>query len=347
MLQKQKIPASFSIIRRGGTTILVRAGYKETILNIVFDTKPVHERYADTPNIKSGRGSYVSVPVTGYSGERLIIRDYRHGGLFGKLLGGIFCNKSRPFNEFSLHEYASQKGVLSAEVIAVTKRRVWGLFYKANFITKEISGAVDIAQFLKESSLLYIQESKKSIISALARSIRNMHDAGIYHADLHIKNILLKSDSRDEFTVYIIDLDKSVIFPTFPINERIKNLLRLDRSLEKIRWLTDKDAKKNRNNSFLKLHLKGGRDSMKQGFSDKKYQCDALISQDVAGEEIKAVSLGQKIKLISKTDRVRFLKMYLRYNNTLDRDWKACIRQYQSHHSLHKLWWQILGLSGK
>lgn len=319
MLQKRKIPASFSIVRRGSTTLWVKEGYKDIIQNAIFDTKPPHKRYADAPDMKFGRGSYLSIPVTGTgnSMERLIIRDYRHGGLFGKLFGGVFYNKARPLNELFINEYASQKGVLSAEVIAVIKKRLWGLFYKANFITKEISGAVDIAQFLKESPLMYIQKSKKTIISALARSIRNMHDAGIYHADLHIKNILLEKKLNGEFTIYIIDLDKSVICPALNMNQRIKNLLRLGRSLEKMRWLADKDAKKNRNNSFS------------------------------TEGEMKQVSVDQKINSISKTDRIRFLKFYLLYNNALDRDWKVYVRQYQSHHSLHKLWWRVLGLSGK
>src|SRR5574337_1208829 len=91
-------------------------------------------------------------------------------------------------------------------------------------------------QLLKESPSRFIQKSKKSVIYALVRLIRNMHDAGIYHADLHLKNILLKGDSNGEFNAYIIDLDKSVVLNELNIDQRIKNLLRLDRSIEKLRW---------------------------------------------------------------------------------------------------------------
>ncbi|MBI2472414.1 MAG: hypothetical protein HYV59_14430 [Planctomycetes bacterium] len=179
-------------------------------------------------------------------------------------------------------------------------------------MSKEIPGALDIIQFLKESSFNYIQKSKKPVISALVKLIRNMHDAGIYHADLHLKNILLKGGSNEEFTAYIIDLDKSVVLNKLDIHQRMKNLLRLDRSLEKLRW-----------------------------FSCKKYQSNMPVSHgDKAGE-----FLNQKIALISKTDRIRFLKAYILFGNAIDRDWKKYIRQCQTLHSLHRFWWRVLDLS--
>ena len=82
--------------------------------------------------------------------ERFVIRDYRHGGLLGKLLAEFFSMENRPLNEYT-SEIASQRGVPSAEVIAIAKRRLWGIFYKAKFISKEITGAVDIIEFLKKS----------------------------------------------------------------------------------------------------------------------------------------------------------------------------------------------------
>jgi len=174
----------------------------------------------------------LSVPIAENSMERFVIKDYRHGGLLGKLFGGVFFNGNRPLNEICISEVASQRGVPSAEVIAIAKRRLWGLFYKAKFISKEIDDAVDIIEFLKKFSAEFIQTYKKPVIFALVKLIRNMHDAGIYHADLHLKNILLKKGLNGEFTAYIIDLDKSVVLNKLDIQQRIKNLLRLDRSLE-------------------------------------------------------------------------------------------------------------------
>ncbi len=311
MTQKLKIPASFSMVKMKGTTVLVKEGYKEGILRIVLD-KEFLRKSGNNTQVKFGRGSYLSVPITENSSERFVIRDYRHGGLLGKLFGGVFFKENRPLNEIYISEIASQRSVPSAEVIAIAKRRLWGIFYKAKFISKEIDGAVDMVEFLKKSSPEFIQTYKKPAIFALAKLIRNMHDAGICHADLHLKNILLKKDSNGGFTAYIIDLDKSVVLNKLNIQQRIRNLLRLDRSLEKLRWLSGKDCKSN----------------VPVSLGDKP------------GE-----SLNQKIAIISKTDRMRLFKAYMVFDSAIDKNWKMYIRQYPSHHSLHKFWWRVSGFS--
>lgn len=234
-----KIPPAFSIVKKGTTTLFVKDVYKEMILRIVFDTESLQNRNNDTTNVKTGRSDYLSIPAAANSKERFIIRNYKHGGLLGKFFGGVFYNENRPLHELSINEVASQKGVPSAEVVAITKRRLLGLFYTADFISKEIPCAVDVLQFLKESPSEVIQESKKAIINAVVMLIRIMHDAGIYHADLHLKNILLKRDSNSEYHAYIIDLDKSAALKKLTIDQRIKNLLRLDRSIVKLRWLSN------------------------------------------------------------------------------------------------------------
>jgi hypothetical protein len=286
------------------------------------------------------------VPVAENSTERFVVRDYKHGGLLGKLFGGVFLNGNRPLNEMFTGEIASQRSVPSAEVIAIAKRRLWGIFYKAKFISKEIDGAVDMVEFLKKSSPECIQTYKKPVIFALVKLIRNMHDAGIYHADLHLKNILLKKDSTGKFTAYIIDLDKSVVLNKLDIHQRIKNLLRLDRSLEKLRWLSGKthSYQKNRkddgSNHALPLSRgEGTKGRMKQGFPDMDYQSNVPASH--VNES--GAFFRQKIASISRTDRLRFFKAYMLFGTAIDRDWKRYIRQYQTYYSLHKFWWRVLG----
>ena len=307
MSQKLTIPASFSMVKNGDTTLFVKEGYREMVLNLPSGLESLHQTHKDDTQVKFGRGSCLTVPVTQNSTERLVIRNYRHGGLFGRLFGGVFSNINRPMNEICINEIALQKGVPSAEVIAVTRRRLWGLFYRASLVSKEITGAVDVVQFLKESPLRVIQKSKKPVISALAKLIRNMHDAGIYHADLHLKNILLKKDSTGGFAAYVIDLDKSVVSDKLDIHLRIKNLSRLDRYLEKLRWLSGKAT---------------------------------------SHEDDREESWSQKIATISRTDRIRFFKEYMLQDTAIDKNWKHCLRRYHTHHTLHKCWWRLFGLSG-
>ena len=331
MLYKRKIPPTFSMVKEGSTTLFIKEGYKETILRIVSDNERNKSNVAsfaqnrDSIGVKFGRGSYLSIPVASNGKERFVIRDYKHGGLLGKLFGGLFLNGNRPLNEIFINEIAFQRNVPTAEVIAVTKRKLWGLFYKASFISKEVTDAVDIIQFFQESSLEFIQKSKRFVISTLVKLIRNMHDAGIYHADLHLKNILLKENTKGEFNAYIIDLDKSVFLDKLTINQRIKNLLRLDRSVEKLRWFSYKPDTCQENTGCNKNH------PFNITFTD--------MNNSMRHEN--AASIRQKIRAITRTDRVRFFKSYMLYNNTLDKNWRIYIRRYNSYHFMHKFWWCI------
>ncbi|HHT9146519.1 MAG TPA: lipopolysaccharide kinase InaA family protein, partial [Candidatus Wunengus sp. YC61] len=173
-------------------------------------------------------------------------------------------------------------------------------------------------------------------------------DAGIYHADLHLKNILLKKDSNEEFTAYIIDLDKSVVLNKLNIQQRIRNLLRLDRSLEKLRWLSGKthSYQKNRrddgsNHASPLPRWEGTKGRVKQGLANMDYQYNVPASHVNESGEF----FGQKIASISRTDRLRFFKAYMLFGTAIDRDWKKYIRQYQTHYSLHKFWWRVSGFS--
>ncbi|MFH0814458.1 MAG: lipopolysaccharide kinase InaA family protein, partial [Pseudomonadota bacterium] len=60
-----------------------------------------------------------------------------------------------------------------------------------------------------------------------------MHEVGISHGDLHLKNILLQINDPQEINIYIIDFDKSSATSQLNENKRIQNLLRLNRSVEK------------------------------------------------------------------------------------------------------------------
>ena len=88
MSQTLKIPASFAIVKRN-TTLFVKEKHKKYPPHCFWIKEFLHKSGNNT-QVKFGRGSYLSVPMTENSSERFVIRDYRHGGLLGKLFGGVF-----------------------------------------------------------------------------------------------------------------------------------------------------------------------------------------------------------------------------------------------------------------
>ena len=66
------------------------------------------------------------------------------------------------------------------------------------------------------------------------KCIRRFHDAGVWHADLNARNILLD----DELRVFLIDFDRARFTPGKAVNGK-GNLDRLKRSLVKL-WPTER-----------------------------------------------------------------------------------------------------------
>ncbi len=67
---------------------------------------------------------------------------------------------------------------------------------------------------------------------AAARAIRSFHEAGGRHADLHVGNLVLR-DSGDQSEVVVVDLDRARCTGVPSPGRRMRELMRLYRSLRK------------------------------------------------------------------------------------------------------------------
>jgi tRNA A-37 threonylcarbamoyl transferase component Bud32 len=99
-------------------------------------------------------------------------------------------------------------------------------------VTKELSAAQDLWAALQNG---FVEKAGiTTVLRAVADSVRLMHREGVYHGDLNLKNILLRS-APDGVHSYIIDFDKAiVVFGRLPAELVKKNLHRLLRSVRKL-----------------------------------------------------------------------------------------------------------------
>ncbi|MEK7309562.1 MAG: lipopolysaccharide kinase InaA family protein [Planctomycetota bacterium] len=107
----------------------------------------------------------------------------------------------------------------------------------------EIAPLPSIARNDRMGPVLYLK--KINLIASLVKAIRQLHNAGMNHRDLNIRNILIKQSGID-FTAYIIDLDKSAYELSktgLSLDKRIDNLIRLNRSLDKMLFKTGSSLK--------------------------------------------------------------------------------------------------------
>ena len=169
-----------------------------------------------------GRGGVqvIATPV----GE-CVLRHYRRGGMVAKLMGDRYlwrgADATRCFAEFRLLAEIGRLGLPGPAVVAARYRR-HGLFYRADLVTRRITGAQTLAECLAAGRL--DAELAREVGALVAR----FHRAGIWHADLNAHNVLVT-----EHVLYLIDFDRGRV-RALAEGWRLANLARLHRSLLKL-----------------------------------------------------------------------------------------------------------------
>ncbi len=158
-----------------------------------------------------------------------VLRQYRRGGLIARLNKFHYvwtgAEKTRSFAEFRLLQYMHGKGLPVPKAVAACYTRSV-CSYRAAIITERLANTTPLASILKQ---MPASNDTLPLARACAESIRQMHQANVWHADLNAFNILIDPQGK----AWLIDFDKgkrTVMSPSLCQG----NLNRLKRSLEKV-----------------------------------------------------------------------------------------------------------------
>ncbi len=190
------------------------------------------------------RGATVKITFPGNNGDTFILRRCVRGGMLGRILGRTFFGiRTRMFHETALTAFAMRLGIPVAEILIAAREPIAPFMYRGWILTREIPESQNLRSYLDsqpiEPSPIEKQE-RRAILSNLARLIAKMHESGIYHGDLHTGNILIQKPSGHGPQVCLIDFDKSDIVKEMNLARRIKNIMRLYRSVIKRPGLVEK-----------------------------------------------------------------------------------------------------------
>jgi predicted Ser/Thr protein kinase len=228
------IPPSFSLVRKGKTFVLLKEEYKDVLLKQgIDDIKTFLKKKSQASHYLKGRTPHPSIPFE--DGKRMVLRQYSHGGLLRAITGNLYLFGARSFRELALSEEIRSCGIPTIPSIGAIHHCIFFPFYQAYFLSLEVPRAGDLIQYFGEIEALPSRENisaKRKTIRSLGLLIRQFHQAGFFHGDLQLKNILAAGDQ-----LLLIDFDRSYRTSTLSVKERMKNLLRLNRSVEKWRRL--------------------------------------------------------------------------------------------------------------
>jgi tRNA A-37 threonylcarbamoyl transferase component Bud32 len=232
MLKKMIIPPSFSLVKTGKVHLLAEEKYTNLLLRLgIEDVENFIKRYQGTNHYFTGRTPHPSIPLE--NGNRMVLRQYSHGGLLRSITRNLYLFGSRSFQELSLTEEIRSCGISTIKPIGAIHRSIFPIFYKAYFLSLELPRAIDLTNFLQKIGSHPSYENlilKRKIIRSAGHLLRQFHQAGFFHGDLQLKNFLVAGEQ-----IFVIDFDRSYRRSVLSIQERMKNLLRLNRSVEKWR----------------------------------------------------------------------------------------------------------------
>ena len=170
-----------------------------------------------------------------------VVRQFVHGGLLQKLTGEWFWGTDRFQREMRLALHAVQNDVPTCRPVALRTERVMGPFHTGYYVTERIPRSLNLLELCRRANRSKELDPalRRRLAEHIAASIAAMHDARIVHADLNLKNILLKNAwSNPE--AYIIDLDRAELRSEVPLADRLDNLVRLDRSV--LKWPASRET---------------------------------------------------------------------------------------------------------
>lgn len=214
---------------------MVKEGYAEC-----FDGFVMPEISSGAPGEMDpyGRSRLTAFPLHDGSDERALIRRCVRGGLVGRLLKELYLGGTypRPLEELKVSEHARAHGIPTPEILAVAFEGVGPFFYKGAVATREVKQGSDLETELDSLTCPVAGDTlaaKRRAIGLLGSLVAKMHGAGIRHADLHLKNVLLTEEEGGP-KLYLLDLDAATISQPLSDLAKCANLLRLYRSVEKV-----------------------------------------------------------------------------------------------------------------
>ncbi len=157
----------------------------------------------------------------------IVVRPLRRGGWLGPLLGGRLLVPLRPMAEARVTTRLLARGAPVPLAVLALAWRV-GLGWKALVATEELPGARNSRAWLDAESR---PAARRRAASAAGGALRRFHDAGGRHRDLHLGNLLVTDTGGTPPRIHVIDLDRARVGAPPSPRRRMRELMRLYRSL--------------------------------------------------------------------------------------------------------------------
>jgi hypothetical protein len=157
------------------------------------------------------------------SGDEIVVRHSRHGGLLAPVTGDLFVAPTRAPGELAAALRLAAVGVTTPEVLAYAIYPAFGPFVRADVATRFVHG-VPLPEAWRDAGT---EDERWRLVEAIALLLESLQRAGARHPDLNVRNVLI----TDGGVAAVLDVDRV----TFGANAAGANVQRLLRSMAKRR----------------------------------------------------------------------------------------------------------------
>ncbi|HWH53932.1 MAG TPA: lipopolysaccharide kinase InaA family protein [Gemmatimonadaceae bacterium] len=179
----------------------------------------------------TGRAPVFAIPFPDAS-QRVVIRHNHHGGAFARLTRDLFRAPGRAPIELAISERLRALRVPTPEFAAYAIYRAPLALCRSDVATMEIADSFDLSAALMSDDAVLREQAW----GAALRLVHTLSAAGARHADLNVKNVLLRPGVEFALDAIVLDVDRVVFGGGFE-QLREANLARLLRSARKWRDL--------------------------------------------------------------------------------------------------------------
>jgi 3-deoxy-D-manno-octulosonic acid kinase len=221
-----KVPAAYTVVRAAPVRAAIRRDLVPALGPWLLAPRLVPPSGAEA--VAAGRGGAYRTTLPGEL--RVVVRPCRRGGVVARLARETYLGwRPRPLRELVVTAEVRRRGVAAAEVLAA--RVEGGFAYRGALVTAEVADATTLIDALRHAP----DGAARGALAGLAgRAVGVLHEAGVFHADLNLTNMLVQRTGETTRVVFL-DFDRAWL-STRPLGTpaRRRNLRRLARSVAKL-----------------------------------------------------------------------------------------------------------------
>lgn len=227
------VPAGYERLTVGGAAVVVHERLTAAV-RAALEATPEGTLYAWAAAHPERRQMQGRLPVYAAplppEGPRIVVRHVTHGGALAPLLRDLFVAPTRAPLELATSLALARAGVPTPPVAGYAIYRVAPLVRRVDVMTVELPGD-DLGEALRRATS---DGERRALVAPVAALLGTLTQAGAWHPDLNVKNILLVPDPSGELHPAVLDVDRVRFVPPSDPNLREANYRRLARSVR--RW---------------------------------------------------------------------------------------------------------------